>query len=133
LTKGEEGWGGIEEEREKRVLVTDPSRTVITHIWSLFPLISNCISVPSVHHCPVDYCSNVRWSCEYLCCVVLAFVPCVLRRWLRVSPRVVSSCVCVFIRGNPHSVVWVSTLCFVYMFVWSSSPCLYMARCNVGP
>ena len=42
---------------------------------------------PLFHHWVVDYCSNARWLCEYLCCVVLAFVPSVLRRWLRVSSQ----------------------------------------------
>ena len=37
-------------------------------------LISNCIDVPSVHHCLVGYCSHVRWPCEYLCFVVSTFV-----------------------------------------------------------
>jgi hypothetical protein len=37
-----------------------------------------------------------------------------------------------FIRGTPHSFVWVSTLCVIHVFVWSLSPRLYMARCNLG-
>jgi hypothetical protein len=107
-------------------LVTDPSGTVIMHTWPLFPLISNCIRVPFVHHCPVDYCYNVRWSCEIL--------------WLSChlycaddygSCPVLYHCALVlFIRGTPRTFVWVSTLCFVYVFGWSSSPCLSMARCH---
>ena len=89
---------------------------------------------PLFHHWAVDYCSNVRWSCEYLYLVVLDFLPLVLCN--KVTSRVVSLCACVsglvFIRGTPRSFVWVSTLCFVYVYYWSSSPCLYMARCNLG-
>jgi hypothetical protein len=43
------------------ISVTDPSGTVITHTWFLFPVNCNSISVPFVHHCLVDYCHNVRW------------------------------------------------------------------------
>jgi hypothetical protein len=69
--------------------VTDPSRTFTMHTWPLFPVISTCISVPLVHHCLVDYCYYVCWSCEYLWCVFWFSCHCGLRRWLRVSSRVI--------------------------------------------
>jgi hypothetical protein len=34
------------------------------------PTDCNCLNVPfGSHHWAFDYCYNVRWSCEYLCCV----------------------------------------------------------------
>ena len=50
--------------------------TELSHYAHLIPipLISNCICVPSVHHCLVGYCYHVDWSCEYLRFVVSAFV-----------------------------------------------------------
>ena len=94
-------------------------------------LISNCISVPFVHHCPVVYCSNVRWSCEYLCCVVLDFVPRILCRWLRVSSRVIIIVwLCLYSRYSSLFCLGLNPV-FCIVFVWSPSPCLYMARCNL--
>ena len=105
------------------ISVTDPSRTV------LFPVISNCVNVPFVYHCPVDYCYNVSW------CMWVPVLWCVgfrgiygLCRWLRFSSRVESLCACVLLVSSrciflmyPRSFVRVSTLCFVYVFVWSLS------------
>ena len=95
----------------------------------LFPLISICIYVPFGFHGLVDY-------CYYVCCCVWVTVLCVwgfvplwiaqmitgLVLWVNHCTR----------QGTPHSFVWVSTLCFYYVFVWSSSPCPYTALGNLG-
>jgi hypothetical protein len=114
-----------------REFVTDPSGTFITHTCPLLPPISTCTSVPFGFHWAVDYCSNGRWSCEYLCCV-LAFVPRILCRWLPVSSLVVSLCACVIYSRYSSLFCLGFNPVFFYMFVWSSSLCLYTARCNLG-
>ena len=58
-----------------------------------------------------------------LCLVFKAFVALVLCRCFRVY---------IEYQCSPRSCVRVSSRCFIYVFVWSSSPCLYMARCNLG-
>ena len=68
-----------------------------------------------------------------VCCVFCAFVA----LWMEQMTTGLVPCVnhharVLFIQGTPRSFVWVSTLCLCYVFVWSSSPCLYTARRNLG-
>jgi hypothetical protein len=105
------------------------------HCTHLAPIPTDCICVyvPFVHHGAVGYCSNVRWCCEDLCCVFWAYRPLWIAQMITGLVPCVNHSACVFfIQGIPRSFVWVSTLCFMYMLVWSSSPCLYTPRRNLG-
>jgi hypothetical protein len=57
---------------------------------------------------------------------VLAFVPLWIAQMITGLVPCVNHCARVlFIQGSPRSFVWVLNLCICYVFVWSSSPCLY--------
>ena len=109
--------------------VTDPSGT-FTHTCPLFPLISKFalwfpLGCPLVFQSPL-----VRVS---TCGVFWVFVPLWIAQMITCLVPCVNYCARVlFIRGTLRSFVWVSTLCVVDVFNWSSSPCLYMARRNLG-
>lgn len=101
---------------------------VITHTWFQFLTDCICINVPFVSPMGCPSLFNVRWLCEYLCLVVLAFVPLVLCRWLGVSSRDVSFCACVF---GSHPVylfevllalLFMSQLCVLYTCLFGLRP-----------
>ena len=68
-----------------------PLELFFTHTWPLIPVISNCISLPLVYQCPVDYCYNVRWFVWVPVLCVLGFVP----LWIA---QMISSCVLIIVR-----------------------------------
>ena len=116
-----------------QLCVTDPSGTFITHTWLLFPVINNCVCVSLVHHRPVDYRFNVRWGVWVSVLCVLAFVPLWIAQMIMGLVLCVNHCVLLLIiSGTPRSFVLVFYPVFCIVFVWSSSPCLYTAHCNLG-
>jgi hypothetical protein len=71
-------------------------------------------------------------ACEYLCCVFWAIMPLWIAQMITGLVPCDNHCALVlFILGTPWSFVWVSTLCFCYAFVWSSSPCIFTALRNL--
>jgi hypothetical protein len=82
------------------------------------------MSVVSVSTCTVLFWLLCRANCANMITGLILWCIIVLLCF-RFSSRVC-------IQGTPRTFVRVSTLCFVYMFVWSLSPCLYMAQYNWG-
>jgi hypothetical protein len=75
-----------------------------------------------VYHGAVNYCHNVRWCVWVPVLCVWAFVPLWIAQMITGLVPCDNHCALVLsIQGAPCSFVWVSTLCFCYLFVWSSS------------
>ena len=84
--------------------------------------------MPFDFHGLVDYCSHVRWWCEYLCvgaAVMLCAIYIVCYGYCPVSVNEV----------YPRSFVWVQHSVFVYVFVLGvlKSPIVYSCACLQNP